>query len=51
MNHDSRRARLYISRACLLKCPECGKKPIFLPLLRTRRLRAGAQRCARRNRA
>ena len=39
MNHDSRRARLYVSRACLLKCPECGTRPIFLPLLRIRSLR------------
>jgi hypothetical protein len=39
MNSDLRRALLYFGRACLLKCPECGTKPVFLPLLRIRRLR------------
>lgn len=29
----------YLGRAMLLKCPVCGKSPIFLPLLRTRSLR------------
>lgn len=38
MNHDLHRALTYTGRACLLKCPECGTKPIFLPLLRIRRL-------------
>ena len=39
MNHDFRRAFLYFRRACLLKCPECGTKPVFVPLLRIRSLR------------
>jgi len=39
MNHDLRRAMTYFFRACLLKCPECGKKPVFIPLLRVRSLR------------
>lgn len=38
MNHDLRRALTYVGRACLLKCPECGTRPVFLPLLRIRRL-------------
>ena len=38
MKHDFRRALIYFSRACLLKCPECGTKPVFLPLLRIRSL-------------
>lgn len=28
----------YLGRAMLLRCPVCGKHPIFLPLLRTRSL-------------
>ena len=39
MNNDLRRALLYVRRACLLKCPECGTRPVFLPILRIRRLR------------
>jgi len=39
MNHDLRRALLYLGRSCLLKCPECGTKPIFVPILRIRSLR------------
>ena len=39
MNHDFRRALHYFRRACLLKCPECGTKPVFVPLLRIRSLR------------
>lgn len=39
MKHDLRRAGLYTIRACLLKCPECGTKPVFLPILRIRCLR------------
>ena len=39
MNHDFRRALQYFLRACLLKCPECGTKPIFMPIHRIRRLR------------
>lgn len=38
MNYDFRRAWIYLGRACLLKCPECGTRPVFLPLLRIRRL-------------
>lgn len=29
----------YIGRALLLRCPVCGKSPIFLPMLKTRRMR------------
>lgn len=29
----------YLGRAMLLKCPVCGKSPVFLPVLRTRSLR------------
>ncbi|MEI8283655.1 MAG: hypothetical protein WCG52_01575 [bacterium] len=39
MNHDIRRAFQYFFRACLLKCPECGTKPIFMSIIRVRRLR------------
>ena len=39
MNHDIRRAFQYFFRACLLKCPECGTKPIFMSIFRVRRLR------------
>lgn len=39
MNNDFRRALLYFGRACLLKCPECGTKPVFVPILRIRCLR------------
>ncbi len=38
MNYDLHRAWTYLGRACLLKCPECGTRPVFLPLLRIRRL-------------
>ncbi|MEO6053566.1 MAG: hypothetical protein ABIP97_06100 [Chthoniobacterales bacterium] len=31
-------AWIYFKRAMLLKCPTCGTKPIFLPLLKTRSL-------------
>lgn len=34
-----RKFLLYVGRAMLLRCPVCGKSPIFLPLLKTRRLR------------
>lgn len=34
-----RRAWLYFQRACRLRCPHCGKEPMFVPLLRTRSLR------------
>lgn len=39
MNLDFRRALQYFFRACLLMCPECGTKPIFMPIYRIRRLR------------
>lgn len=39
MNLDFRRALQYFLRACHLKCPECGTKPIFMPIYRIRRLR------------
>ena len=39
MNHDFRRALQYFFRACFLKCPECGTKPIFMPIYHIRRLR------------
>ena len=29
----------YLGRAMLLRCPVCGKTPIFTPVARTRRLR------------
>ncbi|MFM8657457.1 MAG: DUF983 domain-containing protein [Chthoniobacterales bacterium] len=32
------KAREYFSRAMLLRCPDCGTKPIFPPLARTRNL-------------
>lgn len=38
MNHLAR-AVTYIARALALKCPECGTKPIFIPLDGVRRLR------------
>ena len=38
MNLDFRRALQYFFRACLLKCPECGTKPIFMPIKRIRGL-------------
>jgi uncharacterized protein (DUF983 family) len=34
-----RKARIYFVRALLLRCPVCGKHPIFLPALRIRSLR------------
>ena len=34
-----RRLWLYFSRASRLRCPHCGTKPMFVPLLRTRSLR------------
>lgn len=34
-----RKLRLYLYRAMLLRCPVCGKHPIFSPVLRTRSLR------------
>lgn len=39
MKFNARRARLYFSRACRLRCVECGTKPVFLPLLKIRSLR------------
>jgi uncharacterized protein (DUF983 family) len=33
-----RKALRYLGRAMLLRCPVCGKSPIFLPLLHTRSL-------------
>jgi uncharacterized protein (DUF983 family) len=33
------KVRTYLGRAMLLRCPVCGKQPIFLPLRRTRSLR------------
>lgn len=39
MNPDLQRALRYFGRACLLKCPECGTKPVFVPLFRIRCLR------------
>lgn len=39
MNPKFRRALLYFFRAMRLKCPECGIKPIFVPLLKLRSLR------------
>ncbi|MFM8365555.1 MAG: DUF983 domain-containing protein [Verrucomicrobiota bacterium] len=39
MKFNARRAREYFFRACRLKCPECGTKPVFLPLLKVRSLR------------
>ncbi len=38
MKNDFQRALRYLRRACFLKCPECGTKPVFLPILKTRRL-------------
>ncbi len=35
----TRKVLRYFRRAMLLKCPVCGKSPIFPPLLRTRSLR------------
>jgi len=34
-----RKARIYLGRAMRLRCPVCGKQPVFLPLVRTRSLR------------
>lgn len=39
MNKDFHRAMLYTARALMLRCPECGTRPVFLPLLKIRRLR------------
>lgn len=39
MKFDSRRAWNYFLRAFRLKCPECGTRPVFLPLLKIRSLR------------
>jgi len=39
MKSAAHRARVYFTRACRLKCPECGTRPVFLPLLKTRTLR------------
>lgn len=39
MKSDTRRARDYFTRACRLRCVECGTKPVFLPLLKVRTLR------------
>jgi uncharacterized protein (DUF983 family) len=36
MKKDLRRAARYLRRALILKCPECGTKPVFLPLLKIR---------------
>lgn len=36
MKLDMRRAWRFFWRACQLKCPECGTRPIFLPLGRVR---------------
>lgn len=33
-----KRALLYLWRAWLLRCPECGQKPVFVPVLRVRSL-------------
>ena len=33
------KVRTYLCRAILLRCPVCGKHPIFLPVLRVRSLR------------
>ncbi len=38
MTLDLHRAGKFFRRACLLKCPECGTKPLFLSVLRVRRL-------------
>ena len=38
MKLDLRRAWKFFWRACLLKCPECGTKHLFLSVLRVRRL-------------
>ena len=38
MKNDFQRAFRYFRRASFLKCPECGTKPVFLPILKTRRL-------------
>ena len=32
MKRDIRRAFLFFKRACFLQCPECGTRPIFMPL-------------------
>ncbi|MFZ4776940.1 MAG: hypothetical protein ACOYM3_16345 [Terrimicrobiaceae bacterium] len=34
-----RKAWLYFTRALRLRCPECGKSPVFVPLTRLRSLR------------
>jgi len=34
-----RRAALFFRRALALRCPECGTKPVFIPLPRVRSLR------------
>ena len=39
MNTDWQRARTYFRRAMALKCPECGTKPVFLPLHKIRCVR------------
>ncbi|MEO8206947.1 MAG: hypothetical protein ABI615_12265 [Chthoniobacterales bacterium] len=36
--HSIKLALTYLKRALLLKCPTCGTKPLFLPLLKTRSL-------------
>lgn len=36
---EERSALTYLGRAMILRCPVCGKSPIFLSLLRTRSLR------------
>lgn len=38
MNRPIRRAAVFFRRALALKCPECGTKPIFIPLPRVRSL-------------
>ena len=39
MNSSLDRAATYFWRATLLRCPECGTKPIFVPWLQVRSLR------------
>jgi hypothetical protein len=39
MKSKSRRAWSFFLRACRLQCVECGTRPVFLPILKTRSLR------------
>jgi uncharacterized protein (DUF983 family) len=39
MGAKRNRALRYFLRACRLKCPECGDRPVFEPLVRVRSLR------------